>query len=273
MKTKILKLGLLAVLFSSASAQALVITPGAGDGSALASSIAGTGISVSNVTYTGANNASGLFSDGTSSGIGIESGVILTSGSAASAVGPNSSSGTSTNNGVGGSAALTALSGGTTFDASILSFDFIFDSGIGGDLFVNFVFASEEYNEYVNSNFNDVFAFYLNGVNIALLPDASPVSIDTVNLGSNSGLYNDNDNGINDLEYDGFTDVFYLSALGLGAGTHTMSFEIADSGDGVLDSGVFVQAKSFSNQPVPEPLGIILLGLGLIGFTIRRKIK
>jgi len=273
MKTKILKLGLLAVLFSSASAQALVITPGAGDGSALASSIAGTGISVSNVTYTGANNASGLFSDGTSSGIGIESGVILTSGSAASAVGPNNSSSTSTNNGLAGNAALTTLSGNQTYDASILSFDFSFDSGIGGDLFVNFVFASEEYNEYVNSSVNDVFAFYLNGVNIALLPDASPVSIDTVNLGSNSGLYNDNDNGINDLEYDGFTDVFYLSALGLGAGTHTMSFAIADGGDEVWDSGVFVQAKSFSNQPVPEPLGIILLGLGLIGFTVRRKIK
>jgi hypothetical protein len=55
-----------------------------------------------------------------------------------------------------------------------------------------YVFASEEYNEYVCSNFNDVFAFFLNGVsvplaqtNIATIPGTNtPVAIYILNNGS-----------------------------------------------------------------------------------------
>src|SRR3954468_21768536 len=45
----------------------------------LASALGGSGVTVSNVTYTGANRAGGSFIGGTSS-IGFESGVVLSSG-------------------------------------------------------------------------------------------------------------------------------------------------------------------------------------------------
>ncbi len=53
------------------------------------------------------------------------------------------------------------------------------------DLFFEFVFSSEEYNEFVNSGFNDVFAFFVDGENIGFVPGTfDPVSIDTVNGGN-----------------------------------------------------------------------------------------
>lgn len=67
----------------------------------------------------------------------------------------------------------------------MLEFDF---TTTGGNLFFSFVFASEEYNEYVNSSFNDVFGFFVNGVNIALVPGTStPVAINSVNCGYSGG--------------------------------------------------------------------------------------
>jgi hypothetical protein len=272
------KLNLLVILAGltiASSSHAILISPG-GTATDLANNIAGSGITVSNVTYTGAANASGTFT-GAAGAIGIDSGVLLTTGSAALAEGPNSSTSAGVSNSVAGDAALTFLSGFSTFDATILSFDFEFDGGLGGDLFLNYVFGSEEYNEFVDSGVNDVFAFFLDGVNIALLPDGSPVSIDDVNLFSHSDLFNDNTLGAADIEYDGFTDVMQVSALGLAAGIHTMTFAIADGGDSVLDSGVFLQASSFADvitpTDVPEPSIIALFGLGLIGlgFASRRR--
>ncbi|OOP55722.1 MAG: hypothetical protein AYP45_13160 [Candidatus Brocadia carolinensis] len=53
-----------------------------------------------------------------------------------------------------------------------------------------YVFASEEYNEFVGAGFNDVFGFFVDGVNIALIPSTTmPVAIDNVNLSNNSAFY------------------------------------------------------------------------------------
>ena len=60
----------------------------------------------------------------------------------------------------------------------------------GDSLVFNYVFASEEYLEFVGAGVNDAFAFILTGVtvpypstNIALIPGTStPVSIDDVNV-------------------------------------------------------------------------------------------
>jgi len=277
--------GLAIGLVSQASALSVTPFTTAGD---LATTIVGSGITTSSIVYTGAELASGTFSGGLASGIGIESGIILTTGNASLAVGPNSGDATTGNNGLGGDADLNLIIG-NTLDATVLEFDFESD---GGDLFFNFVFASEEYNEFSNTEFNDAFAFFLDGTNIALLDDGvTPVSINTVNGGNpfgsgaiNPDLFNNNDLGDGgpffDLEYDGFTDVFTAKALGLAAGMHHIKLAIADVADHAFDSAVFIQASSFSDTPtqaqivpLPGAMGAGLMVLGSLGAAriARRK--
>ena len=98
--------------------------------------------------------------------VGIDNGIMLSSGDIASVVGPNASDSTSTINNTAGDAQLDALTTSPTFDGSTLEFDFT--CGNGGQIAFQYVFSSEEYNEWVNSQYNDVFAFFLNGVNIAV---------------------------------------------------------------------------------------------------------
>lgn len=267
----------------TAPAQAINITT-TSDPNALTNEILGSGITISNVTYNGSSVASGIFSNGLSSGIGIDKGIILTTGSADLAVGPNNSDGNGLNNGSPGDADLDSLIPGfSTQDAAVLEFDF---TSTTGELFFQYVFASDEYNEYTNSSFNDVFGFFLDGVNIALIPGTStPVSINNVNGGnplgtgaSNSELFVNNDPSDGgpffDIQYDGFTKVFTAKATGL-TGTRRIKLAIADAGDGNLDSAVFIAAGTFSSEPptdIPEPATLIgLLGLGAFGVTTKLK--
>jgi hypothetical protein len=278
---------LLAFMTISSTAIAISVTA-TDDGNLLVNTILGSGITVSDIKYYGADFASRTFTDGLFSGIGIENGIVLTSGDATLIDSFNDSDSATGNNSLSGDADLGSLVPQTTYDATILEFDF---QSAGGDLFFNYVFGSEEYNEYTNSEFNDVFAFFLDGTNIALIPGtAEPVSINNVNGGnpfgtnaSNPDLYNNND--LNDggpffnFEYDGFTDVFVATFLELAAGDHHIKLAIADSGDHILDSGVFIQAGTFSDTktplaPVPEPATMLLLCSGLVTFAGigRRKI-
>jgi hypothetical protein len=263
------------LVFLVGPAYALTITP-TSDSATLVNNLLGSGISVISSAFTGASGSAGLFS-GAGDAIGINSGIILTSGQANLAVGPNDESGAGQSNGFGGSATLDALIPGySTHDAAILDIVFTSDTG---NLFFNFVFASEEYNEWVGSSYNDVFGFFLDGVNIALLPDETPVSINNVNLGENTSYYISNSDVASpvDIQYDGFTTVLTAQALGLSAGEHTISLQIADAGDFILDSGIFLQGGSFSGDDpnintVPEPSTLLLVGAGLLGlFRLRRK--
>jgi hypothetical protein len=262
---------------------AITVTP-TNDATVLVNTLLGPGISlVGAPTLTSGPVSAGTFTDGTASGIGIQSGILLTSGSAALVGNSNTLDGATGNFSGAGDSDLTALVGTATHDATSLNFNFTTTSG---DLFFNFVFASEEYNEFTNSSFNDVFGFFVDGTNIALLPGTTtPISINNVNGGNplgtnatNPAFFHNNDlsdgGPFFNLEYDGFTDVFTVSALGLGAGSHTIKLAIADTTDFILDSGVFIEAGSFSptGPPITVPdagnsLLLVLLGtLALIGF-------
>src|SRR5262249_49510365 len=160
------------------------IVTGSSSSTNLTNAIVGSGITVVGPpTYVGATNQSGFFSGGLSAGIGIDTGILLTTGSVNNAPGPYNIPNATTSLFTAGDAQLEAaagLGGGSTRDAASLSFQF---TTAGGNLFFNYVFASEEYNEFVGSGFNDAFAFLLDGQNIALIPSTTtPVTINNVNL-------------------------------------------------------------------------------------------
>lgn len=225
----------------------------------LAQSLVGSGIAISNVVYTGGANASGTFAGGATT-VGFDSGVILTSGAASNALGPNSSSGTTTANGLAGDSDLTSLSGVSTLDASVLEFDF---TPNGDTVFFQYAFASEEYLEYVGSSFNDSFAFFVNGVNCAVVDDGlggtQPITINNINPGSNAGLFVDNTDAHLNIQYDGLTTVLTCLAPVNSGVTNHIKLAIADGSDSSLDSAVFLKAGSFSIVP-PQGQGKVTGG-------------
>lgn len=219
----------------------------------------GSCVNVSNLTYTGAPEAIGYFVDNDAE---IDSaftyGLMLTTGSVYQSVGPNNSASAGVNNNLPGDADLNALIPGyTTYDASILEFDFSSpsDTIIASDI----VFASEEYPEWVGSSFNDVFGFYISGPgitgtqNLALVPATTdPISVNSVNPNQNSSYYVDNANGIT-YQYDGRTTIIRLRYPITPGQTYHFKIAIADAGDGIYDSGVMIKAGSFNgNGELPD---------------------
>jgi subtilisin-like proprotein convertase family protein len=215
----------------------------------LGNNLAGGNISVTNATITGAPSQYGTFQfNGT--GLGLNSGVILSTGNIADAPGPNLAGGTTTSYGLPGDPDLSALAGFNTNDAVVFEFDFEVQ---GDEIEFNFVFLSEEYNEFVNSQFNDVFAFYISGPgivgqeNLAIVPGTTtPVTINSINNGSFFQFYNDNtgSNQVN-VEFDGFTTLMTARKDSLQqCGVYTLSLRIADGGDDQFDSGVLLQENS-----------------------------
>jgi hypothetical protein len=216
----------------------------------IVSTILGSGVTVKDIRVTGATTAIGTFSD-TESVLGIEQGIILSTGDIADASGPNSADDTTKAHGLAGDTDLDGLVPGyETYDATILEIDFIPE---GSQLEFNYVFGSEEYNEYVDTNFNDVFGFFLNGQNIALIPGTNkPVAINNINLYNSSAYYNDNDFGdLNPIPYntelDGFTSVLTATGQVTPSEVNTIKIAIADSGDFWYDSAVLIEANSFSS--------------------------
>lgn len=221
----------------------------------------GGGVLTSNITYTGASVSRGKFWGGPGN-VGIRDGIILTSGTVDNAPGPNNTSGKSYIANTAGDPDLTQIAGVPTYDACVLEFDFVPQSSL---VSFRYVFASEEYHEYVFS-YNDVFAFLISGPgitgpysnnskNIALLPlSSTPVSINTVNCGSDGNCFETCtncqyfvNNNQNFTQYDAFTTVLQAWATVIPCETYHIKLAIADGSDGQLDSGVFLEAGSFTS--------------------------
>ena len=250
---------LLVVLLLSFSAQAqLTVDAGYTPQQLIEDVLVGGGVEVSNFQFTGNENARGFF-DGSNSNIGLGSGIVISTGRAGDASGPNGSplSDIGTDFSGGGDAALTSITGIATYDAAVLSFDFVPSSDT---VQFNYVFASNEYMVYVGTGVNDVFAFLISGPgivgeqNVALIPGTTtPVAIDNVNAnaGSNPQYYIDNENPPGStVEYNGFTQVFTATAVLQPCQTYRIRLAIADAGDGTFDSAVFLEAGSFASSVV-----------------------
>src|SRR5690606_18836880 len=151
-------------------------------------------VQVSNVTFNGngnyVGNQIGKF-DYVGTQIDFTSGIVMGSGGVTGLTGPNTGNsslpapnGTS----VSGDAQLQGIVGvNSLYDIGKLEFDFI---PAGNTVTFNFKFASEEYDEYVCSDFHDVFGFFVtaltpiggtyNNTNLALVPGTTlPITINT----------------------------------------------------------------------------------------------
>eukprot|EP01084_Bolivina_argentea_P091621 164913_1 len=238
-------------------------------------------LQISNPSYTGACLASGMvtYDDGinhigySANGIGTTA-LVLTSGDLNTAARSfNLGGSTTTVNGVPGDVDLNTLTSSGTYDASIIEFDI--ESSVDVDVTFTYVFASEEYNEYVGSIFNDVFAFWLDNVNVALI-DSTVVAINNVNKNQLSEYFVNNGESNSQIktEYDGLTVALATSIFALTANEVAhVKLAIADAGDPALDSAVFIKPKSFAAIENPRknewtiacPCGLISMWYGTNG--------
>jgi gliding motility-associated-like protein len=225
--------------------------------------LVGSGVTVSNVTYTGYANAIGSFTTGaTPTNLGISNGIVMSTGDITlpPPIGSSVTNFANNANNTGSDPQLAALIPGYTVnDAAVLEFDF---SPQSDTIKFRYVFASEEYPEWVGSSFNDVFGFFVSGanpyggnytnLNIALIPGTSvPVTINNVNSGSYSAYYVDNQ-GLNGqtIVYDGFTTVLTAWCVVIPCIPYHIKLAVGDAGDYSYDSAVFLEANSFTTNAI-----------------------
>ncbi len=260
--------GLAAVGFMPVGAAPLAINL-VDDPGILASTLLGPGAAiVGTPTLISQPGQSGVFTDfssgpytqtgGMSGMYSLASGVILITGIASGAEGnyiggPNfDASGT-------GDAMLSSIAGGPTFDAGILTFQFTTPNPT---LSLNFVFASSEYPSFVGSMPVDPIGIFVNGTNVALVTGtATPVSINSINAGTNSMYFTQYSTPGTPFNYGGATTVLNATANVSTSSVNTIRFAIADAGDGSLDSALLIQSGGAA-AAIPEPSTWLLSAAG-----------
>lgn len=212
--------------------------------------------SVSDVTYTGAEQA-GYFvpdfsvdSESTSNtAFSVENALFFSTGGFVGS--ENTEEGYSVSHFTSGdsdldASAQDAFSGaGATQDASVLTFNInVTDKTVDGMRF-DLVFGSDEYPEFSDTSYTDIAAVYVNGVNVALFDDDDPSSALAI-TSSNQSKYGffDNTTGDYDVEWDGFIKPLSIRAA-LEQGVNEIKIAIADTGDTIYASGMFVSNFSF----------------------------
>lgn len=238
----------------------------------------GMGVTASNITINGnpvtANAVQGNVASFTNTNptFPISSGLLLTTGNAIAAQGPNNSTSLSNNLPATASVAsdphLNILAAGTVTNGVVLEFDFI---PTGDTLNFRYLFGSEEYPEFAppnSSGFNDAFGFFLwgpgitgpyvlagypNGANIATIPGGTPVTINNVCPTVNPTFYVNNMAGAaygTTIQYDGTTVLLTAAASVQCNQTYHIKLAISNVSDMAWDSGVFLEANSFSSNIV-----------------------
>ena len=153
-------------------------------------------------------------------------------------------------------------------DGCVLEFDFV---AAGDTVSFNYVFGSDEYETWINTQYNDVFAFFLSGPGItgpydspAAFPDGAvniagvpltdpilPITISSVNSGTNSEYYVDNQGGT-DVCINGYTVPFKAEYPVECGETYHIKLAIADGSDTALESIVVLEEGSFESNAVVQ---------------------
>lgn len=172
----------------------LTITP-SNNSNLIGNQLTGKDVTILNVNINQGttDNQTGTFTGGSTGGTGpllsIENGVVLVTGDVATADGSNRSSSRSTGEEAGPTSNLLAtLDSGSQHDTITLQLSVVPN---GNTLSMNYLFASEEYNEYVCTIYNDAMGIFVSGpgitgeVNIARLDQNSAnFSINEINGGT-----------------------------------------------------------------------------------------
>lgn len=223
------------------------------------------------ITKTSSDEAFGFFED-KKARLGMSKGLVMTTGGIAGLSSKNMSGSTSNNTHANAEGRGTKLDQNTgcsdlekllekgkkTYDACVIELDVV---PTADSISFNYVFGSEEYDEYVGSEYNDVFAFFISGEgikdvqNLAVVPNTkTPVSVNNINGGSNnsyarrassnSTFYVSNLDGSMGLEYDGMTKLMEIRQAVIPYKTYHIKLAIADVGDNAYDSGVLLEGRS-----------------------------
>lgn len=262
LKLKISLAFILGALFSQG--QTIVIDNTQTATQLVTNTLVGPGITTSNITFNVSAVQIGRFYEN-GSNIGLDSGVVMTSGDI-NDIPTGGFSGLSTDLGGPGDPDVLATaqsvtsnpqvgSINSTHDAAVLEFDFV---PTGEQVVFNFVFASNEYTAYINTQYNDAFGFYIDGPNpqggnyntenLALVPGTTePITISTIHPGLNAQYYLDNASG---HAWNGFTIPIQIQFNVFCDSVYHFKFAIADCQDGILDTGVFLEGGSFQAIPI-----------------------
>lgn len=227
-------------------------------------------ILVDNITFKGSPNAFGIFSCKLSYNTFIKEGIIMSTGDVKNALGPNNNSQASTKLNFLSDKDINIISGNKgCYDTALFEFDLVSKTD---KIQFNFLFASEEYPEYVNKNVNDTFAFIVTNTktktskNIAILNENEniPITVDNINHVNNSSYYTPNigwskkllttyKNDIQKLElpfvfqYDGFTKLLSATTNVIPNVKYHFKLGISDVGDQLFDSAIFLEANSLKS--------------------------
>ncbi|MBV2359685.1 Hint domain-containing protein [Thalassococcus sp. CAU 1522] len=230
------------------AASELTINEGA-SATQMANAIFGDGVTVVSASYSGDSRSSGIYSGGDSTSPGVvpgDTGVILSTGRVRdftnSSGQSNQSTNTSTNtSGQSNNSQFNSAAGARTYDASFLDVDFI---PTGNVMTMQFVFSSEEYPEYTNSQFQDMMAVWVNGVQVPLAVGNGDIDPGNLNPSNNENFFIDNTADQYNTEMDGFTVTMTLTIPVTSGAVNSIRIGIADVADSNYDSNLLIAGDS-----------------------------
>ena len=220
--------------------------------------IEGTDVLVTNLVVECDSSAYGTFLNSTlDDGLEVVEGILFATAPAIGAV--DGTSGQLPNSVTGDIDLEQSISGLPVYDVCRVEFDV---QPLYEFLIFNYVFASNEYPEWVDSGFNDVFGFFVSGPgidgsfsngakNFSNVPGTElPVTINSVHANLNSEYYVDNTGGsAAACSYDGLTTNLPGTIEVQPNEIYHVKIAVADASDTVFDTAIFLQKESFMSVP------------------------